>query len=81
MCFAHLMRAEDIEAVLDHRLEDIARYQAMFAQLEDDCMEDWSEGMKFVLGFGKAMADAMATYINNNRHSVAHDQPATAATA
>ena len=81
MCFTHLMRPEDIETVLDHRLEDIARYQEMFEQLENECMADWSEGMKFVLGFGKAMANAMQTYINENRHRLAADKPARAANA
>lgn len=81
MCFAHLMRPGDIETVLEHRLEEIARYQAMFAQLESECMDDWSEGMKFVLGFGKAMTNAMETYINDNRHLLEQDKPARAATA
>ena len=81
MCFAHLMRPADIETVLDHRLEEIARYQAMFEQLESECMADWSEGMKFVLGFGKAMAHAMESYISENRHCLGADKPASAATA
>jgi ABC-type polysaccharide/polyol phosphate transport system ATPase subunit len=67
--------------VLDHRLEDIARYQEMFEQLENECMADWSEGMKFVLGFGKAMANAMESYISENRHRLEADKPARAATA
>jgi PadR family transcriptional regulator AphA len=81
MCFAHLMRPADIETVLDHRLEEIARYQAMFEQLENERMADWSEGMKFVLGFGKAMASAMQSYINENRRHLEDDKPAEAATA
>ena len=81
MCFAHLMRAEDIATVLDHRAEEIARYQAMFAQLESESMDDWSEGMKFVLGFGKAMTRAMETYINENRHLLEQEKTAAAATA
>ena len=68
MCFAHLMRPQDIETVLDNRLADIARYQAMFKQLEAEEMCDWPDGAKFVLGFGKAVAGAMQTYINENRH-------------
>lgn len=71
MCFAHLMRPQDIETVLDYRLEDIAHYQAMFRQLEDGCMADWHEGQKFVLGFGKAVAAAMETYIKENRDKLA----------
>ncbi len=68
MCFAHLMRPQDIETVLNNRLADIARYQAMFKEFETEEMADWPAGMKFVLGFGKAVAGTMQTYINENRH-------------
>jgi DNA-binding PadR family transcriptional regulator len=68
MCFAHLMPPQDIETVLDNRLAEIACYQAMFRQLEDESMSDWPEGQKFVLGFGKAIASAMEQYIAENRH-------------
>jgi len=78
MCFAHLMQPEDIEAVLDNRLVDIESYQAMFRQLEDECMCDWPEGQKFVLGFGKAVASAMAQYISENRHRVTASSTARA---
>ena len=79
MCFTHLMRDEDIRAVLDHRLEDIQKYQAMFAKFENECMDDWSDGMKWVLGFGKAMATTMAEYIHENRHLLEDDEPTAAA--
>ena len=79
MCFTHLMRDEDIRAVLDHRLEDIQKYQAMFAKFENECMDDWSDGMKWVLGFGKAMATTMAEYIQENRHLLEDDEPTAAA--
>jgi PadR family transcriptional regulator AphA len=68
MCFAHLMRPQDIETVLNNRLADIAQYQAMFKEFETEEMSDWPAGMKFVLGFGKAVAGTMQTYINENRH-------------
>jgi len=68
MCFAHLMQDEDIEVILDNRLADIAAYQAMFRQLEDEGMCDWPAGQQFVLGFGKAVASAMHKYVSENRH-------------
>jgi DNA-binding PadR family transcriptional regulator len=71
MCFAHLMRPEDIETVLDNRLADIARYQAMFREFEKESLCDWPQGAKFVLGFGKAVAAAMETYIAEHRHMLA----------
>ena len=80
MCFAHLMRLEDIETVLNHRLEDIARYQEMFTQFENESMADWPEGAQFVLGFGRAVANAMETYIKENRHMLAANSTARAAT-
>ena len=80
MCFAHLMRPEDIETVIEHRLSDIAMYQEMFREFEQDCFSEWPEGQKFVLGFGKAMAAAMETYIRENRHLLA-DQTAVKAAA
>lgn len=76
MCFAHLMRPQDIQTVLNNRLEDIARYQEMFRQFEEEEMCEWPQGAKFVLGFGKAVAGAMQTYINENRHLLT-EEPAT----
>jgi DNA-binding PadR family transcriptional regulator len=80
MCFAHLMQPEDIEAVLDNRLSDIAAYQAMFRELESEGLCDWPNGQKFVLGFGKAVAGAMKQYISENRHLLA-ESPAAKAVA
>ena len=79
MCFAHLMRPQDIETVLDHRLEEIACYQDMFRQLETDCVADWHEGLRFVLGFGKTIAAAMEAYIKQNRHKLAPSTSSQAA--
>ena len=79
MCFAHLMRPQDIETVLNNRLCDIARYQEMFRQFESDDLCDWPGGAKFVLGFGKAVAAAMETYINENRHLVTEESAAKVA--
>ena len=68
MCFAHLMRPGDVEAVLDNRLVDIERFKGIFQEIEADRMHDWPQGMKFVLGFGKAIAATMEQYINDNRY-------------
>ena len=80
MCFAHLMRPEVIEAVLDDRLANIARYQELFRELETSCDQDWPAGADFVLGFGKAMATAMETYIKENRHKLTAEPVAKTAT-
>lgn len=68
MCFAHLMRPQQVEAVLDNRVKETARYLEMFDQFETSCMEDWPQGMKFVLGFGKAVMRTITQYIDENRH-------------
>ncbi len=68
MCFAHLMRPADVEAVLDNRLADIERFKGMFDEIEAGSMNDWPPGMKFVLGFGKTIAGTMERYINDNRY-------------
>ena len=80
MCFAHLMPAQDIETVLDNRLAEIAGYQEMFRQFENEALCDWPEGQKFVLGFGKAIAGAMKKYISENRHLVTTPSSTKAAT-
>jgi DNA-binding PadR family transcriptional regulator len=76
MCFAHLMRPEDVETVLNHRLEEISRYQAMFREIEAEGTASFPPGMRFVLGFGKALAAAMRDYIDNNRDLLDDDDPA-----
>ena len=79
VCFAHLMQQEDIQAVLDHRLEDIAKYRELFRNIERDCVSDWPQGARFVLGFGKAVAQAMENYIQENRHMLVEESATEAA--
>lgn len=79
LCFAHLMPPKDVEAVLDHRLATITNFQGMFTQFEQECVCDWPEGAKFVLGMGQAIAAAMENYINENRHILAEKPTAEAA--
>lgn len=80
MCFAHLMTPEQIKAVLASRAEEIAQYMAMFQEFENDCMEDWTQGMRFVCGFGKAMMEAKQKYIEENKDML-FEEPATAKSA
>jgi len=81
LCFAHLMKPEVIQQVLDHRLQDIAKYQAMFREFEAHDIADWPDGMKFVLGFGKTIARAMEDYINENRYLLSSDEATKSANA
>ena len=75
MCFAHLMSAEQIETVVQNRMDEIEHYIAMFNEFEDCGMDDWSKGMQFVCGFGKAMIEAKKRYIEENKHLLT-EQPA-----
>lgn len=68
MCFAHLMPQEQIETVLQSRLDDVDYYLKLIADAEGCCYEDWPPGMKFVAGFGRAMTLAMKTYVEENAH-------------
>lgn len=76
MCFAHLMNAAQIDRVLDSRLDDNEQYLDMFAEIESSCLQDWQPGMQFVVGFGRAVTEAMKKYVKENRHmlvSESHD--------
>ncbi len=73
MCFAHLMPGETIETVLNSRVEECEYYAKMISDIENDHMHEWPPGMKFVAGFGKAMTQAMKSYVEENRHLLIED--------
>jgi len=73
------MPPADVQAVLDYRLADITNCQGMFQRFEQEGMSEWPEGAKFVLGMGRAVAKAMETYINENRHTLAEESTAKTA--
>ena len=76
ICFAHLMPPEDVQVILDHRLAEIASFQCMVREFEQECVAEWPAGAQFVLGMGKAIAEAMETYIKENRHTLAAEPTA-----
>ncbi len=80
LCFAHLMRPEVIEAVLDNRLSDIADCRKVLREIEATYAHDWPAGAEFVLGFGKAIYEATETYIKENRHKLTAEPVANTAT-
>ena len=77
MCFAHLMTSEQIETVLEHRLQEAEKYLQLFDEYDSDCTQDWPPGARFVLGFGRAMMEAKKAYIAENRHML-FEQPGVA---
>jgi len=80
MCFAHLMKSEDVETVLDNRLDEIERYKTIFNNIETSCEHNGPSGMKFVLGFGKAISAATEQYINENRYLMVDEAKERSAT-
>jgi PadR family transcriptional regulator AphA len=81
MCFAHLMPAEQVQTVLNNRIEECEYFAKMISDIETNCMQDWPPGMCFVAGFGKAMAGAMKNYVEENRHLLTDGQQPRSATA
>ena len=73
MCFSHLMTHEQIETVLDSRVEEMRKYLALFKEFETECMEDWPPGARFVLGFGRTMMTTMMEYLEENRDMLFED--------
>ena len=73
MCFAHLMTRAQVEAVLDSRIRDAEENLRLFKEFETRCMQDWPQGMRFVLGFGQAMTQTMKEYVEKNRHKLFDD--------
>ena len=67
MCFAHLMTPEQIETVLENRMNEIEKYLSLFDELEKTCMKEWPAGMRFVCGFGRAIIEAKRKYIEANK--------------
>ena len=70
MWFAHLLPNEQIEKIFASRLEEVDRYIAMFDEIEANQIQDCSPGMRFVVGFGRTMAEAKKKFIEENRHNL-----------
>ena len=82
MAFAHLMTPDQIETVLDSRIEDANRNLQIIDDFEKSCHENCPTGVRFTLGFGRAMMNAMRSYVEENRHVFRQeaDQPKKAVT-
>jgi DNA-binding PadR family transcriptional regulator len=78
ICFAHLMTAEQIEAVLNSRLAEIESYEGLFDEFEQTCMRETPHGMHFTVGMVRAVMLAMKKYIQENGDTL-QDRSAAAA--
>jgi len=70
MAFSHLMTPQQISTVLDSRIEDADQNLRIIDDFENCCDKEWPKGVKFTLGFGRAMMHAMKKYVEENRHIV-----------
>ena len=80
MCFAHLMPNEHVQTVLNHRIGKCEYYAKVISDMQTNFESDWPPGMRFVAGFGKAMSDAIRTYVEDNRHLLTEEQTTKSAT-
>ena len=71
LCFAHLMAPEQVQRVLDSRIEDAERNLRLIDEFEDSCDEEWPVGVQFSLEFGRAMLRTMRDFVEQNRHMFA----------
>lgn len=71
--FAHLMPAEQINLIVDGKLEEIGKFLEMIDQFPDCSCDSVPKGAKFVAGFGKHMASEFRRYIENNRDMLAEE--------
>ena len=68
MAFAHLMTPQQLETVLNSRIEDANRGLQLIDEFENCCDRRWPAGVQFTLGFGRTMLQAMKSYVEENRH-------------
>ena len=73
MCFAHLMSPEQVQTVLDSRIEDAERNLRLIDDFEQCCNEEWPAGVRFTLDFGRTMLQTMKEFVEQNRHTFAED--------
>ncbi len=79
--FAHLMSDEQINTVVENKLEEIDEFLEMIEQFQADNCSCMGAGAQFVSGYGKHMASAFKQYVEENRHLLAGSATANAKTA
>jgi DNA-binding PadR family transcriptional regulator len=73
LCFAHLMQPEQVQQVLDSRIEDAEHNLRLIDEFEASCDEEWPAGVKFSLEFGRKMLRTMKEFVEENRHMFDED--------
>ena len=76
MYFADLMEPERLEHLLNDRLEELTGTLSQLAAIQNGWGPDTPAGAKFVAGFGAAVAESAARYIEANQHLLVGDREA-----
>ena len=71
--FAHLMSDEQIDMIVDGKLEEIDTFLAMIGQFPDCDCDSVPKGARFVAGFGKHMASEFKKYVEQNRNLLSEE--------
>ena len=81
--FAHLMEPEQIDRVLDHRIEEMQALLTELERMRQSGACPHPSGVEFVCGFGETLAQAALKYMQDQRHLLAQAQaaPVMSATA
>jgi len=74
MAFAHLMAPAQVQTVLDSRIRDADENLQFIDEFEKNFDHDAPAGVRFTLGFGRAMLHAMKDYVEENRHMFGSDE-------
>jgi len=74
MAFAHLMTPKQVQTVLDSRVMDVDQNLQIIDEFENGFDDDAPIGVRFTLGFGRAMLHAMKTYVEENRDMFESDE-------
>ena len=65
--FAHLMTAEQLNAVIDNKIGEINEFLEMIEAFQPGNCPGTGLGSQFVAGYGKHMASAFRQYVEENR--------------
>jgi len=79
MCFAHLMSDEQINAVIDNKIQELSSLMQIISELPTEADGPLPKGTRFVAGFGHFVAASLTSYINENRDMLTSDEKVMAA--
>lgn len=74
MAFAHLMTPAQVQTVLDSRIRDADENLQFIDEFENGFDHEAPAGVRFTLGFGRAMLHAMKNYVEENRNMLESDE-------